>query len=150
MKTKSLSLASLISFGTLFAIPINAESVNSCQEAEWVVHTSLNKLGIITEEYTSDANQGRFGNPTDRDLEVLISMEGNKAEDVLYSPQLMKSLANTYGAGCNNIAIVSFGLNASDWIVEFHVDANEGFHSAKWMEVEWGLFSGPVKWGYYY
>ena len=114
MNIKLFTLASIISFGTLVAIPVKAESADSCQEAEWEVHTTLNKLGIITHEYTSDANQGRFGNPTNRELEVAIAMEGSKAEDVLNSPKLMESLANTYGTGCNNIAIVTFAKYATD------------------------------------
>lgn len=132
--TISLSLGWAV---TLFIPqPLNAQS--SCQASIDFVTNEIRAKGVRRSWYELDRGEVNHpGNPTNRtDLLGFALSPYNKAytnlnrrssyiiDNIMSSPVLMKSWADKIVANCNNIAVVDFGADQSDWVVSYAIQAD--------------------------
>lgn len=76
--------------------------------------------------YTNNANQGYYGNPTNRValLHIVMGGENDKTENIMFSLELMRSWANKLVASCPDVAMVAFGVWYTGWAEEFAIQSN--------------------------
>lgn len=76
--------------------------------------------------YTNDANQGYYGNPTNRValLHIVMGGENDKTYNIMSSPVLMQSWANRLVTSCLDVAVVSFGVWYTGWSEDFAIQSN--------------------------
>ncbi|MCZ8226057.1 MAG: DUF2974 domain-containing protein [Microcystis sp. LE19-84.1B] len=113
----------------------------SCQATVDKVMQEIRSKGVrrvwIYRLSKGTANEGRIGNPTNRtdELHIILSpynginwipdpKNNQIIENIMASQILMKSWADKIVVNCNNTAIVSFGVDQTDWTESYYVQSD--------------------------
>ncbi len=134
MKLTKIFLLSLSLFN--IALPTKANPIflaqESCQATVNDVINQIKNKGVSHVRFEvekSVANEYHDGNPTQRNDILNIILGGYMMSDrehyqvvnILYSSVLMNAWANEIVKSCGNTAVVSFGENQTDWIMQYAI-----------------------------
>ena len=117
-------------------LPTKAQS--SCQATINSVVNELKSKGV--RRVMVDVIEGgerREGNPTNRINGLMLVLSPDNANytyydsrsaslitNIMMSPVLMKSYSDRIVSNCNDIAVVYFGADKSDWVIDFAIQSN--------------------------
>ena len=73
----------------------------------------------VTDVYYSFINDGYRVFPAERPGAMNIVIDGEDANAVMRSPQLLTTVARAFIEGCRPVGLVTFGVPASDWTNSF-------------------------------
>jgi hypothetical protein len=117
---------SLLGFSLVFSgLPGNAQSApDENQQCEAALDTAKQQLLSnrhlwITNTRIHQAGDVYYDFPSDSPMILQIEMGGNDASNVMNSPQLLTAITQTITNGCSAVGLVSYGVNATDWSINF-------------------------------
>ncbi|MGK7880688.1 MAG: hypothetical protein AB4060_11390 [Crocosphaera sp.] len=135
MKKLNLILSIFIFSQLGLSLPTKAQS--SCQATINSVINEIKGKGV-TRVIVDTVNVINPGNPTNRknylnlrlspyntEMERYINQRSIYViENIMNSPVLMKSYSDRIVSNCQDIAVVSFGVDATDWVIDFAIQSN--------------------------
>ena len=139
------------------AVSLSAAQATCDAAIAWVVQ-DMARLGVKTAAvnwrpvYDPEQPWGYQDNPfPDRDRQMILVLDafrdGGRAEALMNSPQLQLAYARRLMAECSDIAIVSFGLDASDYIIRLFLLPDQRVEHG--IPVPAGEDIQTVPWGHY-
>lgn len=131
MRVLGLGLALTASIGTITSAPmaiastspqeaLNNQECNAALGGLGRLLLSGRQLDVTGASYLPISNSYRAF-PSDRPLELSITITGEDANAVMNSPQLLTTISRAFIAGCRPVGLVTFGVEYSGWINSFGV-----------------------------
>ena len=133
------------------SLPTQAQS--SCQATINSVVNELKSKGV--RRVMVDVIKGgerREGNPTNRINGLSLGLSPfnesytytdqrsySMITNIMSSPVLMKSYADRIVSNCNDIAVIRFGVDQTDWVVDFAIQSNGKTRKRDCIEAGTGL-----------
>jgi hypothetical protein len=167
LNSQNLLIASLLGFSTLFAgsyplVKAQSEPKLGCQATVNKVLQEIRSKGVRRvkfEIYKGVANEDRTGNPTNKTDVLAIVLSSYYSEtrtnsdsrsqyiidNIMNSTTLMKSFADKIVVNCSNTAIVSFGMDGSDWVKSYYIQSDGTTKLNKCVKPE--NAPNPLPWG---
>ena len=117
------------------SLPTQAQS--TCQAPINSVVNEIKVKGVVR-VIVNTVNVINTGNPTNRKNYLNLRLSPYKSErerhinqrsiyvieNIMNSPVLMKSYSDRIVSNCQDIAVVSFGVDATDWVIDFAIQSN--------------------------
>ncbi len=105
---------------------ITIQPTEECAKGISFVLEDIKKHGIETPmlySYTNNANDGYYGNPTNRteDMAIVLAGDDNQISDVMSSGSLMTYWANHIASSCLDVASVRYGVWQTGWSINFAI-----------------------------
>jgi hypothetical protein len=134
----------------------------SCQATVDKILQEIRSKGVRRvkfEIYKGVANEDRTGNPTNKTDVLAIVLSSYYSEtrtnsdsrsqyiidNIMNSTTLMKSFADKIVVNCSNTAIVSFGMDGSDWVKSYYIQSDGTTKLNKCVKPE--NAPNPLPWG---
>lgn len=135
----SLAILSVEVFPALF--PKTALAQSNCQSTVNNVVNQMRAKGVRQASVSigkGEANQRHTGNPTQRTDVITLTLSpynqsdnlnldqqsARKIENILRSPALLKTWADSIVISCKNTAVVRFIQDQSDWVLDYAIQAD--------------------------